>query len=245
MTKLVNLVDAHFQKSNLFYHLPIFDTIHYLGHPDGKIQLYKATREGQECMLLAITIIRKEEDVLWEAAEDLLSRCVYDASTRMRGIFTFDLLTFDIHREVNTFNYEEFGALISNTARKIAPGEQRLIKYSTAYGLLQKLVVEPWAKVTLKTSIEVYNDKSEFLYTLVKRLFKLAQFPHNPLILLVNDLSGDPVFDPQNLEQQDFLNKTIEEKSKDSIEFMPEVYIQDRLGTRELLSKTIIAEPSS
>ena len=72
--KLLNLIDAHFQRSNIFNHLPIFDTIHYLGHPEGKIQLYKASREGQECTLLVLTIIRKEEDVLWEAAEDLLER---------------------------------------------------------------------------------------------------------------------------------------------------------------------------
>src|SRR5882672_5564962 len=115
----LNLIDAHFQRSNLFNHLPIFDTIHYLGHPEGKIQLYKANREGQECTLLALTMIRKEEDILWEAAEDLLERCIWDAAKRVRGVFTFDLLTFDIHREINTFNYEEFGILISNASRRI------------------------------------------------------------------------------------------------------------------------------
>lgn len=238
--KPLNLIDAHFQRSNLFNHLPIFDTIHYVGHPEGKIQHYQALREGQECKLLALTIIRKEEEILWEAAEDLLERCIYDAATRMQGIFTFDLLTFDIHRELNTFNYEEFGALMSNTSRKIAPGEQRLVKYSTAYGILQKLVVEPWGKITMRTSIDVYNDKPTFLFAVVKRLFKLAQFPRHPLILLINDLSQDPIYDPQSKEQQEYLSKVIAEQSESSIEFLPEVYVQDRLGVRELMSGTVI-----
>lgn len=238
----INLIDAHFQGSNLFKHLPVFDRIHYLGHPEGKIQLYKAFREDQECTLLAITVIRKEEDFLWAAAEDLLSRCVQEAAARVSGIYTFDLLTFDIHAELNTFNYNEFGLLIANHSRKIQPGEQRLVKYSSAYGILQKLVIETWGKITFKTSVEVTKDKPNLFYLLVKRLFKLNSFPRNPLVLLINDVSSDPIYNPEDQSQQEFLAKTIAEQSKDTIEFLPEVYVKNKNGVWELMSGSVILE---
>ena len=240
--KQLNLIDAHFQNSNLFKHLPIFDAIHYMGHPEGNVQHYRAIREDQECKLLAVTVIRQEESILWEAAEDLLKRCTIDAATRMQGIFTFDLLTFDIHREVKTFNYLEFSTLISNSSRKIPPGEQRLVKYSSAYGILQKMVAESWGKITLKTAVEVYKDKPALFYLLVKRLFKLDLFPRNPLILLINDLSSEPIFDPQDQKQQESLAKIVEEQTKNSIEFLPEVYVQDKRGVRELMSGSLIKD---
>lgn len=238
--KTLNLIDSHFQNSNLFSHLPIFDEIHYQGHPDGNVQLYTAKREDQECKLLAVTIIRKEEDILWEAAEDLLKRCTIEAAAKIQGIFTFDLLTFDIHREINTFNFNEFGTMIANVARKTPPGEQRLVKYSSAYGLLQKLVVERWGKITMKNSVEVYKNTPAFLYSLVDRLFKLAAFPRQPLILLINDLSAEPLFDLENQKQQELLARSVEKQSEQTIEFLPEVYIQDKLGVRELMSGTVI-----
>jgi len=238
--KSLNLIDAHFQNSNLFCHLPIFDAIYYEGHPEGKIQRYKAIREGQECALLALTIIRKEEDILWEAAEDLLVRSVQEAATRVQGVFTFDLLTFDVHEEVNNFNFNELGTLMVNHSLKTKPGEQRLIKYSSAYGLLQKLVVEPWGKITFKTSVEVFKDKPAFLFALVNRLFKLVEFSRNPPIILLNDVSSNPIYDPKDRDQQNFFSKVITEKSESSIEFLPEVYIQDKNGVRELMSSSIV-----
>ncbi len=235
-----NLIDAHFQKSNLFNHLPIFDEIYFLGYPEGKIQRYQARREGQECFLLTLSIIREEEAIIWEAAQDLLERCVWEATRRVQGVFTFELLTFDIHHEIQTFNYTEFGTLLVNSSLKTKPGEQRLVKYSSAYGILQKLVVERWGKITFKTSVEVYKDKPAFLFTLVKRLFKLAEFPHHPLILVINDLSHQPLFDAGDKEQQQFFSQVIEERIKDSIEFLPEVYIKDVKGARELMSRTVL-----
>ena len=236
----INLIDAHFQMSNLFKHLPVFDRIHYLGHPDGKIQLYKAFREDQECTLLAMTVIRKEEDFLWAAAEDLLGRCVQEAAARVQGKFIFDLLTFDIHAEINTFNYNEFGLLIANHSRKISPGEQRLVKYSSAYGILQKLVVETWGKIIFKTSVEIYKDQPNLFYLLVKRLLKLNSFLRNPLVLLINDLSSDPIYNPDDQSQQEFLSKILAEQSQDTIEFLPEVYVKNKHGVRELTSGSVI-----
>ncbi|MDP2653757.1 MAG: hypothetical protein Q8Q08_06970 [Candidatus Omnitrophota bacterium] len=238
-TKYINLIDAHFQNSSLFRHLPIFDVIHYHGHPDGKVQLYKAVREEQECHLLALTVIRKEEDFLWDSAEDLLERSMYEAAARVHGIYTFDLLTFDIHNEVKTFNYAELVTMVAGNSRKIPPGEQRLVKYSSAYGILQKMVAEEWGKIVFKTSVDIYKDKPVFLDLLIKKLFQLSgPYAHKPLIILLNDLSSEPIFNPGDKDQQKRLAAVVNEQSQSTIDFLPEVYIQDKNGARELLSGT-------
>ncbi|MFA5089206.1 MAG: hypothetical protein WC552_09275, partial [Candidatus Omnitrophota bacterium] len=174
--KPINLIDAHFQLSNIFNQLPIFDEIYYQGQPKEKIQQYKAIREGQECVLLAVTVIRKDEDVLWAAAEDLLERSVWEATSRVRGVYHFDLLTFDIHNETNTFNYNELTQMIVNHSLKLNPGEQRLIKYCSSYGLLQKISDGSWGKIIFKTSVEIFNDKPSFLFALVSRMLEAALF---------------------------------------------------------------------
>lgn len=238
---LLNLIDSHFQNSNLFAHLPVFDAIYYHGHPEGKVQKYQAVREEQSCTLIAVTLIRREEDFLWDSAEDFLQRSVIEAASRVHGVYTFDLLAFDIHKEIKTFNYNELQYLIINHSRKIRPGEQRLIKYSSAYGILQKLGAEDWGKVTLKTSVEVFKHEPAQLDTVVRKLFAVGGVPHGPLILLVHDLSSEPLFDPQNETQQRLLQDAIKKQEEMSIEFLPEVYVQDRNGTRELLSGTVVS----
>lgn len=238
--KPVNLIDAHFQISNIFSHLPIFDEIYYQGLEQEKIQKYSAFREGQECVLLAVTLIRKDEDFLWESAQDLLLRSVYDAAAAVRGVYTFDLLTFDFHRETNTFKPSELTQLILNHSFKLKPGEQRLIKYSSSYGLLQKLGDESWGKIVFKSAVEVFGDDPKFLFSLVKRMLKDSEYSRHPLIALVNDVSANPLYEPQNKVQQDLLAGLVAGLAKTSIEFPPEVYVQDTNGVRELLSGTEI-----
>ena len=237
---MLNLIDNHFQNSNLFAHLPILDEIYYLGHPEGKVQKFKAVREDQTCVLFALTLIRKNEDFLWASAEDFLTRSMIEAASRVHGIYTFDLLTFDIHREVKTFNYNELQQLIINHSRKMTPGEQRLVKYSSAYGILQKAVEEHWGKITFKTSVEVFKHQPQQLDTVVRGLFRIAGMPHGPLILLINDLSNNPLFNPNDQTQQKLLKQAIERRAESFIEFPPEVYVQDRSGVRELLSGTVV-----
>jgi len=237
---MLNLIDGGIQHSNLFLHMPLFDEIAYEGLFDGKVRKYKAVREDQPCRILALNVIRKDEDILWDALEDLLKRSVFQAAASVHGVYTFDLLTMDIHGEVKTFNPNELAETIIKNSQKLTPGAQRLVKYSTSYGLLQKMVHEEWGKIALKTSVEIFNDKPCFLDLLVKRLIKNFEFSHDPGILLLNDLSQNPLFNAQDTEQQNRLAKVIKDQIPNSIEFPPEVYIQDKNGLRELLSGAII-----
>lgn len=233
---MMNLINGGIQHSNVFIHMPIFDEIYEEGYLEGKVRKYKAVREDQPCRMLVLNAIRKDEDILWEALEDLLKRCVAQASASVRGMYVFDLLTVDIHKEVKTFTPRELTETIIKHAQKLAPGATSLVKYSSVYGLLQKTVHEDWGKMTLKTSVEVFKDKPCYLDLLVRQIIKNFEFAREPGIFLLNDLSQNPLFDPQDTLQQKRLAQTIADQIPSTIEFPPEIYIQDRNGARELLS---------
>ena len=236
----IDLVNTGFPASNLFHHLPRFDGICYQGNPVDKVQLFKAVREGQECRVLAVTIIRKDEDFLWDSTRDLLARAVRDAASLTRGIYTFDLLTFDVHKELESFNGNELAQVLANSSLKLKPGEQMLIKYSSVYGILQKMVDEPWGKIVFKTAVELFNDKPNFLFALVSRILKTVEFSYEPVMVMINDLSTYPLHDPKNEKQKAFLDDLIAQHTKSSMEFPPEVFIQDQNGLRELFSGTTV-----
>jgi hypothetical protein len=232
----MNLIDFGFQNSNLFQYMPLFDEISYVGHNEEKVRKYKAIRENQTCNILALNFIRSDEKMLWDAVEDFLKRSTINAVSGVRGVYIFDLLTIDIHKEIKTFKHAELTTVIINMASKLAPGEIKMIKYSSVYALIHKTLDCDWGKITFKTAVDVFKDKPDYLDILIKRLLKDYIFSHDPVALLLNDLSQNPVFDLKNETQQARIKKVMANLIPDSIEFIPEVYIQDKFGIRELLS---------
>lgn len=232
----MDLIQFGFQHSNLFTHMPLFDQINYEGISQDKVRKYIAVREDQPCQFLALNFIRKDEKILWEAIEDFLKRSTIEATSSVHGVYNFDILTVDIHKELKTFKHAELSGVIVNNAIKLSPGQTRLIRYSSVYALLQKVVTEDWGKIVFKSAMHVFDDKSDYLDLLVKRLLSDFQFPHEPVILLLNDLSQNPVFEADNKLQQERLKVVINNLIPNSVEFIPEVYIQDKNGARELLS---------
>lgn len=232
----MDLIGFGFQNSNLFRHMPLFDEISYVGHNEDKVRQYKAIREGQACNILTLNFIRHGEKILWDAVEDFLKRSTINATSSVHGVYNFDLLTIDIHKEIKTFKHAELTAVIVNTASKLAPGGIRMLKYSSAYALIHKTIAEDWGKIHFKTAVNVFKDKPDYLDLLIKQLLEGFIFPRDPVILLLNDLSQNPVFDLQNETQQNRIKKVIANLIPNSIEFIPEVYIQDKNGVRELLS---------
>ncbi|MFH1248096.1 MAG: hypothetical protein V1490_02980 [Candidatus Omnitrophota bacterium] len=236
----MNLIDYGFQKSNLFTHMPLFDEISYVGHDEDKVRQYEAVREGQACKILALNFIRNNEKILWDAIEDFVKRSTINATSLVRGVYIFDLLTIDIHKELKTFKHSELTTVIMNVASKMAPGQVQMIKYSSVYALIHKAITADWGKITFKTAVNVFKDEPDYLDILIKQLLKDFMFPRDPVILLLNDLSQNPIFNAQNETQQKRLKKVISNLIPTSIDFIPEVYIQDKLGARELLSGSIL-----
>jgi hypothetical protein len=233
----VNLIDGEIQNSNIFEHLPLFDEIYYDGYLEGKVRKYRAIREGVTCNVLVLNVIRKDEDVIWDAFQDLIKRSVADAAFAVQGVYVFDVLTKNIHKEVKTFNAKDITTVITNHARKCSPGDKRLIKYSSIYAVLHKLNAVDWGKMTLKTAVEVFKDKDSYLDLLLKKLIKNFEFASEPGLLMINDLSQNPIYNAQDQLQQERLSKLMLKQIPTSIEFPPEVYIQDVNGIRELYSQ--------
>ena len=232
----MNLIDGGIQHSNIFAHLPLFDAIYYDGYLQGKVRKYRGVREDLACHILVLNIIRKDEDVIWQAFQDLIKRSVNDAAVAARGVYVFDVLTKNIFQEVKTYNHAEITALLTNHARKCAPGEKRLVKYSSIYGILHKLNAVDWGKITLKTAVEVFKDKDSYLDLMLKDLVKNFEFASEPGLLMINDLSQSPIFNPQDELQQKRLYAFMARQIPTTIEYPPEVYIQDMNGLRELYS---------
>lgn len=232
----MDLIDFGFQNSNLLQHMPLFDEILYVGQNEEKVRQYKAVREDQTCNLLTLSFIRNDEKILWDAVEDFVKRSTISATSSVRGVYVFDLLTIDIHKEIKTFKHAELSSVIVNVASKLAPGDMRMVKYSSVYAIICKTISEDWGKITFKSTVDVFKDKPDYLDILIKRLLKDYVFSHDPVILILNDLSQNPVFDLKNETQQMRIKKVITDLIPNSIEFIPEVYIQDKNGARELLS---------
>lgn len=232
----MNLVEEGIQTSNIFEHLPRFDEIYYDGYLEGKVRKYRAIREDAPCNILVLNIVRKEEKIIWEAFQDLIKRSVADAAVAVSGVYLFDVLTKNIHNEVKTYKHGEITTVLMNHARKCGPGEKRLIKYSSIYGILHKLSMVDWGKITLKTAVEVFNDKDTFLDLMLKKLIKNFEFARDPGLLMINDLSQTPIFDADNDLQQKRLSALMAKQIPTSIDYPPEVYIQDMNGIRELYS---------
>ncbi len=231
----IDLINHGFQHSNLFAYMPLFDEINYVGHDEDKVRHYKTVREGQSCDLLALNFIRHDEKILWDAVEDFVKRSTIAATSGVRGVYIFDLLTIDIHKEIKTYNHAELSSVIVNTARKLVPGEITMIKYSSVYALLQKTVDADWGKIVFKTAVNVFKDKPEYMDLLIKWLLADYSFAHDPVALVLNDLSQNPVYDLKNETQQARIKKVIADLIPNSIEFVPEVFIQDKRGARDLL----------
>ena len=236
MAKIVNLIDGGMQHSNIFKHLPLFDEIFYDGYLEGKVRTYRAIREGITCRVLVLNIIRKDEDIVWEAFQDLIKRSVIDAAAAVRGVYTFDVLTQDIHREVETYNHGEITALLINTARACKPGDKRLVRYSSVYGILQALNAVDWGKITMMTAVEVFKDADTYLDLMLKKLIANFEFASDPGLLMINDLSRNPVYNARDELQQKRLSLLMAKQIPTSIEYPPEVYIRDMNGLRELYS---------
>ena len=232
----MNLIDFGFQNSNLFAHMPKFDEISYVGHNQEKVRQYKATHEDQTCNLLTLNFIRKDEVILWDAIEDFIKRSTINAASSVHGVYIFDLLAIDIHKEIKTFKHAELSTVIINVASKLAPEEIKMIKYSSVYALIHKTIISDWGKITFKTAVDVFKDKPDYLDILIKQLLKDYVFSRVPVILLLNDLSQNPIFDLKNEMQQMRIKNVIAKLIPNSIEFIPEVYIQDKNGTRLLMS---------
>lgn len=222
---MLNLMQTEIHASPMFAALPKFASVVFKGFLAESVQHFEAVREGETCSILSLTTIRHEEKFLWESSRDLLEHSIQLAASGVRGIFSFDLLTFDAFHELKTFNQQELARLIINHSQKLNTSEQRLIKYSSCYGILRKLVAEDWGKITFRSSVEVFAKTPEQLDLLVKKLLNHSASLPGCKVIMICDLSQEGIWQPNNEQQRQRLLKLFE-KNQDLFEKPTEIYIR-------------------
>ncbi len=203
----IDLMTTEFSSCCLFSGLPKNETLLYQGILLPHFQKYKAVTHGTDHVILVANIIRRDEALMWEGAKDLLNRAVKDAAGRARGIYSFELLAFNALKELRSFNFNELAQVLVNSSLRLRPGEEIMIRYSSVYGILRKLVEEAWGKISLTASAEILADEPGSLYSLMGRALKKAGDITSPATILVNDMSAVPLFNPLCEGQQAALQK--------------------------------------
>ncbi|MCK5213771.1 MAG: hypothetical protein KAR05_00270 [Candidatus Omnitrophica bacterium] len=229
----MNLVEHDISASPVFCHLPKFDTVSFMGFVSEKVQLFKARREGEDFIILGLMIVKTDDKFVWDSCRDLLDQSITAASAKMSGVFQFDLLSFDLHREIKTFSAQELSQVLMNLGRKLAVGRQALLKYSSVYGLLKKLVVEDWGKIVFRTPVDIYYKTPEQLNLLLKKVCNAKVNAKGRKIVVINDLSQEPIFDKGNQAQQARLAKEFGSQMS-FFEESPAIFINDRSGSVDL-----------
>jgi hypothetical protein len=230
------LIDSEIHSSPSFKHLPRFDAIEYKGFIENKIQWYEVSRQDMQGTVLSSMIIRKDDKFMWESCDDLLSRSVKDAAFSVHGVYRYDLLGFDAHREINAFNFQELTVIIVNHSRQLECGQERLIKYCSSYGMLRKLSAQDWGKTVFNANVDVFNNDVEKLDLYIKKFFTVNRNLKEPVTAVINDQSLEPIFDKNNELQCARLKKMFT-KFVDKFETPPEIYMSDKNGLTELVSE--------
>ncbi|HQO57127.1 MAG TPA: hypothetical protein PLT76_00180 [Candidatus Omnitrophota bacterium] len=229
---MLNLVEFDIAASPTFVTLPSFDLIRFQGLLPSHVQLYEAQEGGEAYTVIAVNVIRSDEKFVWESCLDLLNRSVEAASAAVRGVYHFNLLNFDVHKELKTFNPQELTHMLLSHSRRLKPGQQRLLKYSSLYALMQKLGEEEWGKIIFKAAVEVFPYPPEKMDLYVRRLYKALDNQPGKKIAVINDMSQTPLYEVSNMAQQERLAKEIQQG--DLFRVVPEIILQDINGRRVL-----------
>ena len=174
---MVNLIDTEFRKAALWDGILFGDELYCQGYLVDKVQYFKVVTGGEAGALVVVHVIRSDEDFIWESARDLIGSAVKQSAVAVRGVYGFELLSFEAQKELKTFNYNELAQVLINTARTLKVGEQVLVKYSSAYGLLQKTLDEAWGKMTFKTSVTLVEGKPKTVFGLFSKMSKSRYGP--------------------------------------------------------------------
>jgi len=190
----MNLLTSNFQKSVIFSKLPRFESVVYKGELKPKIQHFEVLREGETIHLIVEVLIRKEEGFVWKSFFDLMSHALKIAEAGMQGFFGFDLISLDFSQGINHFHPNELAQLIVNHSRKLALGDEVLIQYGSIFGLLKKRIQEQWGKIDFHSPVEICTRGPEQFDLEVKRLIRESEGLSGSRIIIIQDLSTDPIF---------------------------------------------------
>ena len=225
---------ADVQPLVLFRHLPKLEDIVYKGEAGSKVRHFKIIHQQKPHTLLTVLVISNEDRLFWDSCADLVARSVQAASLKMRGIFGFDLLAVDIHQGMDVFNWDDLGQLLVNHSRKLACGQERLVRYCSLLGVLTKKVDVDWGKVGFRLAAQVYTHDPQKFDLFVRKLLKAGRHFAKPVMIVICDLSREPLLDPRQERQTVRLGQLFRQQPDDLEGTLPQVYVIDQGGCHQL-----------
>lgn len=228
----MDLLPLSFAKSPVLSEIQPVDFCEFKGETPGGFLRFLCRRQNEEFSLIVLPVIRKEESLIWKSCEELLERTVKDAAQTVRGIFGFQLLSIQLGNSIRSFQWDNLRQLIANHAKGMQPGEEKLIQYTSLFGILKKRVSEDWGKIEYLSPVTVYTKPAEQLDLLIKKMLKEGGAPEARCEVLLHDLSTDPLFRFGEEEQTSRMAKTL--KSFQTDKGLSPAFILDSRGFVEL-----------
>lgn len=197
---------------------------------------FKAVLNDQPVLMPVMTVIRKDEIDLWDACREMIKSSLASAKLQIRGVFVYDMLSIEMFKGLEIFQWGELTQLLVNHARKMAVGETRLIQYCSLFGLFKKVNDVDWGDIQWNHAVTTFDKEPEQLDLFLKRLVKsVPQHKQEDLVQAVfYDLSRIPVFDDYHQEQMERLKSWKEKLSSDPSTAGYKIFMVDKNGCRNM-----------
>lgn len=207
----MNLLEFNFDSSFLMSRIPYrLESCEYRGEISEGIQRFDIVRDGQESCWLVAQILRREEDLVWKSCQELLTRTMKEAAASLRGFYGFDLIMLEFGDSLRTFQWDNLRQLLMNHARTLNPGEEKLIQYTSLFGILKKRINEEWGKIDYSWPLKIYPKTPEQFDLFVKKIVNEAQALEKPFKVMICDLSQDAIVKLSDDVQSERLTKFFE-----------------------------------
>lgn len=230
----MNLLEHHFDESFLMSRIPYrLDSCTYEGELSPGVQRFDIVRGGEESSWLVAQILRKEEEIVWKSCQELLVRTLKESAASLRGFYGFELLMLELGDSLRNFQWDNFRQLIMNHARALNLGEEKMIQYTSLFGILKKRVNEEWGKIDYNWPLKIYSRPPEEMDLYIKKILEEAVTLNKPFKVMICDLSQDAIFKLSDDVQFQRLGKLFESLRIQG-DGVPEVFIFHASSTVEL-----------
>jgi hypothetical protein len=223
---MINLVLFDILTSPIFRRLQPFDEVFLKGRAGGLSLVFAARRGAEAYALISAAVIRQDERFLWESCQDLLDQSLQLAAAMAHGVFTFELISFDVHREIGAFRIQELAELITNHSRRLGVGQESFVKYSSCFGALKKIADEDWGKFVLKSAIHSFDQPAAKLDLFIKQLMRTQISMEGQKWILIQDYSRTPLLEHDNPDQKERLAKLLH-RQQDLFQETPQIIMND------------------
>lgn len=143
--------------------------------------------------LLWAQMIRPDEKDTWLAYFDMLKASVQTAASAVEGFYGLQILDTGWPEAMRHFDLSSFTIILIQQARKLGVGERTGLRYCGLTAMLHKRIPERFGKIELKHPVMSYTQEFAKLDLFVGKMNRALPVDA-PGIVLIEDLSRDPIF---------------------------------------------------